>query len=468
VPQAVITFRTVSRLVLGRVSPWVWVAVALLVTPALVAAAVQRGVLELVAVGVAGIAGIVLTIARPRLVLFTYVALIPLEPLLIVGAGTIPRAVAAVFFAGYLLRTLGRLKFEVVPAAGWAYLVWAVASILWAVDPSASMEQVVTLVQLFAIMLVVADLTVDDPPIVRDVLFVFTASATLTAMVAIAAALVGGSIVGERLGAFENQDVAQFAALLVPAFFFVLVEILDRKRVVLAGGALAIVSGAILLSGTRSAWVAIGVGFAFAVLPRLGARRLVPLSIFLIAAVALFAVDDLRTAIVDRLSTALSSGGAGRIDIWTVGMNIFTAHPLAGVGYGSFPAAFTPEIIRDTDIPGLDVNVLDPGAGPHSLVIGTLAELGIVGMVLLAAFLVTTLRGPGLRAVTALHATVIALLTQSLFLDVMNRKHLWLMIALVLGLSLRIALDRRADPATVVDEPSELAERIRRTWSTEH
>lgn len=460
------TARWLSRGVFGAVPRVVWLILAVLAIPLVVALAADRGMLELVALGVAGVAGVAVTIARPRIILLLYIALIPLEAVLVVGqTATLTRGIGAMFFVGYVLRRFGHMHVRAVPASGWAFVAWAVASVVWAMSTDAAIDQVMTLVQLFAMTVVIADFVAEEPRLARHILVTFAAAASATAAIAVGGALTSGVVGDERLGAFEAQDVAQFAALLVPAFLFALGEALDRRHLVLASGTLALVSSAVILSGTRSAWIAFAVGGAVLVVPRIGRRGVGPLLAVAISVLALFTVDDLRLMVVDRLSTALSSGGAGRVDIWTVGLNIFREHALLGVGYGNFPVAFTPEIIRDTDVPGLDINVLDPGAGPHSIVIATLAELGIVGVTMLAAFVWTILRSRGTTAAwPVVYAATAALLTQALFLDVTNRKHFWLVIALVFGLAWRAAMDRRVATQQQTVRHEHVAEQIRRTW----
>lgn len=75
-----------------------------------------------------------------------------------------------------------------------------------------------------------------------------------------------------------------------------------------------------------------------------------------------------------EFSELVSTGGQ-RYDLWRVALDEFAASPLLGVGEGSY--AFDYYVERDTDR-----NL----SNPHSLPLRTLAELGIVGTLLLAAF----------------------------------------------------------------------------------
>ena len=54
--------------------------------------------------------------------------------------------------------------------------------------------------------------------------------------------------------------------------------------------------------------------------------------------------------LVQRAESAVSSGGAGRTDIWTVGVTIIKSAPIVGIGYANFPTGYTPEAVRASDV----------------------------------------------------------------------------------------------------------------------
>ena len=82
------------------------------------------------------------------------------------------------------------------------------------------------------------------------------------------------------------------------------------------------------------------------------------------------------------VSSRFTTGGGNRYDYWRVAWNQFEDEPLRGIGAGNYDRTYfierqTPEDIRQ----------------PHSIELQTLGELGVVGGVLLAAFLVAILAG---------------------------------------------------------------------------
>ena len=102
--------------------------------------------------------------------------------------------------------------------------------------------------------------------------------------------------------------------------------------------------------------------------------------------------------------------GSGRYDMWRVGLRQFERHPVQGIGVDNFAVPYLQERAGR-----------EQPAYPHSLVVRMLSQLGVVGSLLLAAFVVAAFRwtlGPetparGVAAAAALpfaawflHATV--------------------------------------------------------------
>jgi O-antigen ligase len=74
--------------------------------------------------------------------------------------------------------------------------------------------------------------------------------------------------------------------------------------------------------------------------------------------------------------TRLFTGAGDRYDYWRVALKAFTTHPVGGLGAGNFPAYY----FRHR-------KVAESIQNPHSFVLQTLSELGIVGLLLLTLVL---------------------------------------------------------------------------------
>lgn len=111
---------------------------------------------------------------------------------------------------------------------------------------------------------------------------------------------------------------------------------------------------------------------------RVGRRGLVAaagvLAACALAAVAVAATEQGRQPVVGARSERLASVESNRYKYWKVALAAFAANPVAGVGSGGFRVEWRRER-----------TVADPAVDAHSIELETAAELGLVGLLLLAA-----------------------------------------------------------------------------------
>ncbi len=101
-------------------------------------------------------------------------------------------------------------------------------------------------------------------------------------------------------------------------------------------------------------------------------------------AVAVWALAVAPQGTLDRFSA--SSGGSGRVDLWTIALRMFDAHPLAGVGAGNYPVSAIHYLLR----PGVITRpeyIVDQPKVTHNIYLQVLAEMGLVGLILFLACL---------------------------------------------------------------------------------
>ena len=192
------------------------------------------------------------------------------------------------------------------------------------------------------------------------------------------------------------------------------------------------------MTGSRGAVIGIAVGVAAMTVSGIGHRRgrLLVAAVGLLMAAAALLTPGIAGPILQRFSTAAADSGSGRLDIWAVGATIFGQHPLLGVGYAAFPAAFTPEMVRLSAVPGLAYDSPLSTRGPHSILVGTAAELGIIGIVCLGLFLWRVLSArSSLGLWSFVRAALVATLAQAMLLDILGRKQLWLLLGIALGIA---------------------------------
>lgn len=410
----------------------------------LVAVATRLGVLPMllgaVLLGFAALVGF----RWPLLPLIVFAALIPVEEVVVIeGFGTVSRFAGLLFAVTYGVPRLGRLALGVMPPAAWAYLAWAILSLGWAINADEAWLQLPTLIQLFLIAVLVSDYVVQQPAIVRPVLWAYSLSAAATALIGIEAYIAQGF--GGTRAASIQENPAQFAAVLLPALAFGSYEAMTGERRLLGGAIAALTTVGVVVSGTRGAWVAVAVVLLLLLVHLRPRRRLAVIGGILAGAAIMYQVPGVIDLVAERTGSSLSTGGAGRTDIWSAGMTIYGSAPVLGVGYANFGVANTPEVLWASNLAS---GIHFQGYGPHSVVVGTLAELGPVGLALLALFLgpLVLRRGWGPDAPT-IQAALASLLTLALFLDIVsNRKQVWLVIGLAAGLAYLARRERRAPP----------------------
>ena len=255
----------------------------------------------------------------PLLPLLAFAALIPVEQVVVIeGFGTISRLAGLLFAVCYGVPRLGNLALGAMPHAAWAYLAWAVLSLGWAIDPGTAVQHLSTLVQLFVIAVLIADFVVRHPTILRPVLWVYSLSAAITALIGILSYL-GQGVATTRAVALQDQDPAQFAAALLPAVFFGLYEFLHGDKRIAGAAVFALATAGVVVSGTRGSWVAGAIVVVFLVLPRLTARgRAATVAMILGLLVLAYQIPGVADMFEARTGSALATG-RGRPDGHLVG-----------------------------------------------------------------------------------------------------------------------------------------------------
>jgi O-antigen ligase len=168
----------------------------------------------------------------------------------------------------------------------------------------------------------------------------------------------------------------------------------------------------------------------------------------------------------ERVLTA--NGGSGRSELWTVGLRMWRAHPVGGVGVGNFPASsrnyvLQPGLFRHTYL------IFAPTPFPaHNAYLQTAAETGVGGLLMLLAIIAACLRS-ALRAARIAAArrdivlealarsvflALVGILTAEFFISDLHSKLLWGLLALGPAL---LAIARESEPghgaALALDAP---------------
>jgi O-antigen ligase len=204
----------------------------------------------------------------------------------------------------------------------------------------------------------------------------------------------------------------------------------------------------LILTGSRSGVVALLAVLVVTVAvagPRWRAQALGAAALVSISAVVFF-VAFAPPAIKERISEAVPGQvpvTEGRSTIWQVGWRMAKANPVRGVGLGSFQTSSIHYVLEPGNLDRTD-QVIDTPLVAHNIYLQALAELGVVGLVMLLGILafpiVCALRAArrfaemgDSRMEVVSRAVVVALAgiyTADFFASEISSKLLWLLLAL--------------------------------------
>lgn len=279
---------------------------------------------------------------------------------------------AAAGAIGLLLRhhvSFGRLDLVMLSALG-AFTAWVALSGVWSDDETASLREARRALLYLAGL--VAALAVADVRFVRPLLGGVVTAITAVALVGLVS-FDGGSLEGPLGYANALGILVVFALLLLVALTATTRSRLERGAL---GVCAALLVATLVLTDSRGAWVSLVGGL-----------------------LVVAAVRRPRIALAAAPLAAAGAVGAGALlDLgdrpyyWRAALEQYRARPLTGTGAGTFAEAwlqFRPDDLTLLDTP----QVMDA----HSLYLEALAELGPVGIVLLAAALAVPLVAAGRR-----------------------------------------------------------------------
>jgi O-antigen ligase len=247
-------------------------------------------------------------------------------------------------------------------------------------------------------------------------------------------------------------DANEFAAILVAGIVIsIALAVTARDSPVLrfaAGTTAALALFSFVLTGSRSGVIALCVVVLTTIL--VAGKRWRPMAVVVglalsIGAIVFFAAFA-PASIRDRISQTVPGQvpeQEGRTTIWQVGWRMFEDNPVHGVGLGSFQKASINFVLEPGTLARTD-QIIDSPKVAHNAYLETLAELGIVGLLLFLAILAFPLvcallaarnfaRVNDLQLEVLSRALVVALagiLAADFFVSAQLSKLLWLLLAM--------------------------------------
>jgi len=392
--------------------------------------------LHLVAWAIAALVFLPLTVYRPVWGLAALCALLPLEGIVVTSQGaTELRLLGMAVFAAWVIHLLifgKKIKVSQTFWVAFAFVAWAGISFLWVKDPQFSGYRYGTLVQLLFLFLMVINI-IESEWDFRLVMVSLLLGAVFSTILSLNLFITN---VFERARAFEAQNPNSYAmalALAIIAGIYLAASLKNLWLKLLCALAAAYLSFPLLLAQSRSCWLAAAA--ALAVYLWHTKRRLRNILVVGLVATATltaaFSLGMVQVGLIQRTSELVGMQGQAndRFDIWRVAANVFLDNPVAGVGFMQFPRVYNR--YRYTTL-GIR-NDLVPARDAHSIYFGVAAELGIIGLALLALLFWKAWRGqripPGINP--WINPALLALiLTSSIGINQIREKTFWLVLAL--------------------------------------
>ncbi len=385
------------------------------------------------------------TAGRPAEILFIlWAAILPFDNVLTVQRfGTLAKylgmVVALTIIIDRLTRGKGRLKKPGLAAIAWGgFIAFATVSVLWSIEPSKTLTNLSTIVELYILYLVVV-LCPWSVRTIKHLQRAIMAGGCIAAALSIYSFFMGETFLSATratlvINESSMADPNHFAASLILPLLFALEEVVASKRANYFGYlAIGIITFAIILTGSRGALL--GIICATCVLMFRESRSVAKRSVGIVTIVfvILFLVSNLvPEGLAQRytLESILTSEGSHRLPLWRLAFLAFKQKPLLGWGYGTFAFLSTGQLAAEVS------GSLPVGKVAHSIYFQSLSELGILGFGLLMSglafsFLHGQKNETNSSFFTPVCAAYVGIAAASGTLCTLNYKYFWLVQMLI-------------------------------------
>jgi O-antigen ligase len=351
-----------------------------------------------VAAGVAfvGLVFVNLLFGFAAMVMFAY-----LEVLTLAGGVSLAKvagALIAIAWFAFISTGGERVRNFFVERPGLTYLIlaflgWNIISIAWSDSHSEALTSVMRY-SINALLLPIAFTAIRNRRDVVRILAAFVVGASVAAVSAIVhPPAIESTIQGRATGTVGDPNelaAALVVGLAIASAFAVNRHFTTLIRAFAAFSATLCLAG-ILLSLSRGGLIGLAGALvvAVAVAGRWRARVLAACAALALSAVAYFALFASLPA-KERVLNISGGGGSGRLDLWTVGLRMVSAHPLRGIGTGQFAISSVHYLLQPGAIARGDLIVSTPKIA-HNTYLNIVAELGLVGGLLFVSILAVCL-----------------------------------------------------------------------------
>lgn len=357
-----------------------------------------------------------------------YAFLVPFDSISALGGGlTVTRVMGLLSAAALLSVGLveGRLKRPPFIAMGWAaFVLWGALTAAWAIEPWMVLGRLPTAVSLFGLYLVAVSFRVSSSDVAR-VSALYVAGGALAGVAVYVFGPVQRYVAAGRSTLSVAGEVANpngvAAGLLLPLGLAIAALLQSRgfTRRTMALAAVAAIGLGIYSTMSRAAVLGLVV-IVLVLLYRFRVdRRLVAAALLMLVIVAFMPETFLNRFIA--VATGQDSTGSGRIHIWHIALQLADRYLVVGSGLSTFPALYSRYVIWQ---------------GSHNTYLGTLIEMGLIGLAVLLATIAAHFQAARPRhgsdrsrhpMLWATQAAGYAILLVAFFGDLIWTKYFWML-----------------------------------------
>ena len=339
-----------------------------------------------------------------------------------------------------------------------ALVVWVALSVPGALWPGGAFATFLDFVKTILISLVIIS-AVRNLRDVERLMLVYFVGAVIFAAVVLARMDFQLAAEGrmERLYFYDSNDFATYIVTALPLGLYFASS--ERRRWIrwAAWAGIALLAAGFIWTGSRGGFLAFTAVIAYFLLRYTSVKQSWRWSAVAVIAVVVTVIAG--DTYWERINTVLHptrdynlTSDQGRVQIWRRGVGYMMDHPVLGVGAGNFPRAegtLSP-LVRRTPV-GRSVK----WGPPHNSYVQVGAELGVVGLLIFAAFLINVFRalsrlralgGSNARLAQSLTASLIGFVVGAFFLTLAYHDMLYMLTGFALGLR-QVTLNAAPAPA---------------------
>ena len=315
--------------------------------------------------------------------LFALVFSIPWQAIIVIpGMGTFTRLLGIIVFLIAIFYIIANKRINEVPLLLWimiAFIGWSFISIIWSINPSATLSRMFTYFQLIAMTWLIWELCKDEwefklilqayvlgafIPVIDIIYLFFSISAPV-----------------QRIATegFDPNWLATTLALGIPISWYLVSKWKSKIMITLNMVYVPLTIFAVILTGSRGGFIVTVVSlliipFSYLLVSK-NIRYITSAFIGVCVVIGILyspkVAENLQYNIdrISGISTEVREGAmAGRRNIWKVGFEVFKENPIIGVGSASF--RFSIE------------NVIGRPRASHNTILSVLVDTGIIGLIL--------------------------------------------------------------------------------------